>query len=76
VQEQLSSIRDAFTRLVRGYRREQRLPAGISPETVSATIMALLPGFFLQRVMLADVSARTLQRGLQAVLATSPADHT
>lgn len=76
VQTQLSSIRDAFTRLIRGYRHEERLPAGVSAETVGATMMALLPGFFLQRVMLTDVSARTLQRGLRAVLAISLADHT
>jgi len=71
VQTQLSSIRDAFTRLVRGYRREDRLAAGASAETVGAALMALLPGYFLQRVMLPDVSAQTLQRGLHAVLADS-----
>ena len=75
VQSQLSSISDAFTRLIRGYRHERRLPPGVVAETVGATMTALLPGFFLQRVMLTDVSARTLQRGLRAVLAISLADH-
>lgn len=76
VRAQLSSIGDAFTQLVRGYCYQRQLPSGVSPEAVGATMTALLPGFFLQRVMLADVSARTLQRGLRALLAISLADHT
>ncbi|MEV4262441.1 TetR/AcrR family transcriptional regulator [Kribbella sp. NPDC049584] len=76
VQAQLSSIADAFTRLIRGYRHERRLPPSVSAEAVAATMTALLPGFFLQRLMLANVSAQTLQRGLRAVLAISLADHT
>jgi TetR/AcrR family transcriptional regulator, transcriptional repressor of aconitase len=75
VQAQLSSIGDAFTRLIRGYRHEARLPTGVSAETMGATMMAVLIGFFLQRVMLANISARTLERGLRAVLALSLADH-
>ncbi|WP_329484613.1 TetR/AcrR family transcriptional regulator [Kribbella sp. NBC_01484] len=71
VQAQLSLIREAFTRLARGYRREERLAADVPAEAVGAAMMALLPGFFLQRVMLPDVTAQTLQSGLQAVLAPS-----
>jgi TetR/AcrR family transcriptional regulator, transcriptional repressor of aconitase len=75
VQTQLSSIQDAFARLVGGYCEEQRLPDGLPAEAVAVTMVALLPGFFLQRVMLANVSARTLQRGLHAVLTTALTDH-
>ncbi|MFI6833633.1 TetR/AcrR family transcriptional regulator [Kribbella sp. NPDC050241] len=74
VHAQLSSIRDAFTRLVRAYRREGRLAAGTSAETIGGTMLALLPGFFLQRVMLDGFTARTLQRGLHAILASPTAD--
>jgi AcrR family transcriptional regulator len=71
VANQLSSIRDAFTRLIRAYRKAGRIGAGASAETVAATFTALLPGLVLQQLMLDDVNGATLQRGVRALIGST-----
>jgi hypothetical protein len=47
-------------------RDERRLPA--DAEAMAATLVCLLPGLILQRLLLGDVDARTLGAGIRAII--------
>ena len=48
-----------------------RLPADADPQAMGATLVCLLPGFVLQRLLLGDVDAGTLRAGIHALLGAS-----
>lgn len=44
-----------------------RLPEDADPQAVGATILCLMPGFVLQRLLLGDVDAPTVRAGIHAL---------
>ena len=44
-----------------------RLPADADPQAMGATLVCLLPGFVLQRLLLGDVDAGTMRAGIHAL---------
>lgn len=70
-----ATVRDAVTQLrawwVRAAERLRdtgRLPAGADVNAIGVTMAGLLPGFILQWLVLGDVDAAGLQRGLRELL--------
>lgn len=71
VAQLLSGMRSWWTVLATRLRDEGRLPADTDAAAMSATIVCLLPGFVLQRLLLEDVDAATLARGIRAITGAS-----
>jgi hypothetical protein len=46
-----------------------RLPADADPEAVGATLVCVMPGFVLQRMLAGNVDASTLTAGFHALVA-------
>lgn len=67
VAQLFGGLRSWWTVLASRLRDEGRLPAGTDPEAMAATLVCLLPGFVLQRLLLGDVDARTLGAGIRAI---------
>jgi TetR/AcrR family transcriptional regulator, transcriptional repressor of aconitase len=60
-------VRGSWTALTTRMRDEGRLPEDADPEAVGTTLMCLLPGFVLQRLVIGDVDAQTVTAGLHAL---------
>lgn len=67
----LRAMRDTFTVLARRARQTGELPPEADPEAAGAVLMAMLPGFVLQRVLTGAPDPATFAAGLRALL---PAD--
>jgi AcrR family transcriptional regulator len=67
VTQLLGGLRSWWTVLASRMRDEGRLPADTDPEAMAATLVCLLPGFVLQRLLLGDIDARTLGEGVRAI---------
>jgi TetR/AcrR family transcriptional regulator, transcriptional repressor of aconitase len=73
--EQITSrIRDVAKELivvVERYQERGTISADVPAEYVARTIIALLPGFIVQRALLGDVTADMLRQGLRGLLGMS-----
>lgn len=66
-------LRDQFTTIARGARQRGDLPADSDPRAVGAVLMALVPGYVLQRLLTGGPDRETFLAGLAALL-SRPAD--
>ncbi|MEU6035404.1 TetR/AcrR family transcriptional regulator [Actinomadura sp. NPDC047616] len=73
VQGIMRPVRELWTSYAEHLRDTGMLPADTDPQAVSKTLLALLPGFIIQRVILGDVSPETLRDGLHALTHSSAA---
>ncbi|MPZ27047.1 MAG: TetR family transcriptional regulator [Micromonosporaceae bacterium] len=69
----LRGMRDTFITLARRAGQAGELPPGTDPEAAGAVLMAILPGFVLQRVLTGGPDAATFAAGLRALLPANPA---
>src|SRR3569833_2766053 len=60
----VGGVRGSWTALTTRMRDEGRLPEDADPEAVGTTLMCLLPGFVLQRLVIGDVDAQPVTAGL------------
>lgn len=67
------SMRAHFVTLARRAQQAGDLPSQADPEAVGAVLMAVLPGFLLQRVYTGAPDADTFVAGLRTLLAIRPA---
>ncbi|HEY0539453.1 MAG TPA: TetR/AcrR family transcriptional regulator [Actinoallomurus sp.] len=61
-----TGVRSWWTELASRMRDAGRLPADADPEAVGATLLCVMPGFVLQRMLAGDVDASTLTAGFHA----------
>ncbi|GAA4079330.1 TetR/AcrR family transcriptional regulator [Actinomadura miaoliensis] len=73
VQGIMRPVRELWTSYAEHLRDTGMLPADTDPQAVSKTLLALLPGFIIQRVILGDVAPETLRDGLHALTHSSAA---
>jgi TetR/AcrR family transcriptional regulator, transcriptional repressor of aconitase len=71
VAEAIGRTRGQLARLAELYQRHGQLGAGVPPEHVARTLVALLPGFLLQRTVLGDVEPAMFAGSLRALLGTA-----
>lgn len=67
VRDLIVDTRAWWTKLVERMRDEGRLPADTDPAAVGATLVCLMPGFVLQRLVTDDVDATTFREGVRAL---------
>jgi TetR/AcrR family transcriptional regulator, transcriptional repressor of aconitase len=67
VTELLGGLRTWWVDLAVRMREAGRLPEDADPQAMAATLVCLLPGFVLQRLLLGDVDAGTLRAGIHAL---------
>lgn len=64
-----ATARAAVRRLVRAYQARGEIDPAADPDDVTAVLISIVPGFFVQRAVLgAAVDAEVFRRGLAAVL--------
>lgn len=61
-----------ITKVVELYQERGMIAADAPAEHVARTIIALLPGFIVQRALLGDVTAETFRDGLRALVQDRP----
>jgi AcrR family transcriptional regulator len=66
------TIRAAFVRLAARAREEGQLPARTDPEQAGSVLFGLVPGYFLQLVLVGDINRADYLAGLDALLAAHP----
>jgi len=66
------TLRGHTTTLARQALAAGRLPAGTDPDAVGQVLFALLPGYLLQRLSLADVDVDRYLAGFTALTAAAP----
>jgi AcrR family transcriptional regulator len=71
--EAFQTMREAFTTLARRAQQAGELPPAADPEAAGYVLLALVPGFVLQRVLTGGPDRATYTAGLTALLATRPA---
>jgi hypothetical protein len=71
VAELFTGVRATWTELASRMRDAGRLPEDADPEAVGATIMCVMPGFVLQRMLMGKVDARSLRAGFHALAGAS-----
>jgi AcrR family transcriptional regulator len=62
------TIRAAFVRLATRARDEGRLPGHTDPEQVGSVLFGLVPGYFLQLILVGDINRADYLAGLEALL--------
>jgi AcrR family transcriptional regulator len=62
-----AGVRSRWTELASRMRDAGRLPADADPEAVGATLVCVMPGFVLQRMLAGNVDASTLTAGFHAL---------
>jgi AcrR family transcriptional regulator len=67
VAQLFGGLRSWLTVLATRMRDDGRLPADTDPQAMASTLVCLLPGFILQRLVLGDVDAGTLRKGIRAL---------
>jgi len=60
-----------LTVVVERYQERGTISPHVPAEYVARTIIALLPGFLVQRALLGDVTAETFRQGLHGLLGTA-----
>lgn len=68
VRDILGRLRGAWVAAAQRMRDDGRLPPGADVHAIGAALSALLPGFLLQQLILGDVDAAVLRRGLRGLL--------
>lgn len=66
------TVRASFVTLARRAQRSGELPPDADPEAVGAVLMAVVPGFILQRVLTGAPDAATFTAGLRTLLPPHP----
>lgn len=64
----LSELRACWVKVAQRMQAEGRLPAGADVDAVGSALFAVLPGFLLQRLILGEGDAASVQRGLRDLL--------
>jgi AcrR family transcriptional regulator len=67
VSELFTDTRTWWVKLAARMRDSGRLPADADLEAVGATLLCLVPGFVLQRLVVKDINADTLRAGFHAL---------
>ncbi len=62
-----TGVRGIWTEFAVRYQREGRLAPGADPAAVGALLTCFIPGLVMQRLMLGDVDAEVIGRGLAGV---------
>ncbi|MCM0677659.1 TetR/AcrR family transcriptional regulator [Micromonospora phytophila] len=65
-------VRGHFEILVRRAQRTGEVPADADPEAVAAALFALVPGWFLQRILTGGPDRETYLAGVRTLLSLSP----
>jgi TetR/AcrR family transcriptional regulator, transcriptional repressor of aconitase len=68
IAELYTGVRSWWTALAVRLQDEGRLPEGADPEAMGATMMSVMIGFIMQRLLLGDVDAATIRRGFHALM--------
>jgi AcrR family transcriptional regulator len=68
------TFRGQFTTLAHRARTAGELPAGADPEAVASVLVALLPGYMVQRVLSGGPDRATFAAGITALLTVGAAD--
>jgi hypothetical protein len=68
VSDMVGTIQDHFTAIARRAQQAGDLPAGTDPRAVGTALMALVPGYLMQRVLTGRPDADTYLSGLRALL--------
>jgi AcrR family transcriptional regulator len=66
-------MRGRYAEIVRAQQRAGRLDPAEDPEIVAQALFGLMPGFVLQRLLMADVEPDTYARAVRALQRASPA---
>jgi AcrR family transcriptional regulator len=74
VQDLMRGLRGWLFKIVERLRDEGQLASDIDVQAVAATLLCVLPGFILQRLMLGDVDGHTLRQGVRALIGAHPLD--
>ena len=67
VRRLFTDTRDCWIRLAERMRDAGRLPPDADTYAVGATLLCVMPGFVLQRMLLGDVDATTVEAGFRAL---------
>lgn len=67
VEELFTGLRTCWVELARRMRDTGRLPEDADPEDVGATLLCLIPGFILQRLLAGRIDADSLRAGVRAL---------
>ncbi|GLY72421.1 TetR/AcrR family transcriptional regulator [Actinoallomurus iriomotensis] len=62
-----AGVRSSWTSLAVRMRDAGRLPEDADPEAMGATLMCLMPGFVMQRLLVGDVDAAAVTAGIRAL---------
>jgi AcrR family transcriptional regulator len=65
-------IRSAFVRLAARAREEGQLPEHTDPEQAGSVLFGLVPGYFLQLILVGDINRADYLAGLDALLVAQP----
>lgn len=68
VAPRIKGIRDHFSEVMRRYQAAGHLDPAASPEEMGSTLVGLIPGFILQRLLLGDLTAASYASGLRGML--------
>jgi TetR/AcrR family transcriptional regulator, transcriptional repressor of aconitase len=71
VTDLFTGMRSRWVELAERMRDAGRLPPDADPEALGATLMCLMPGFVMQRLLVGGVDARTLRAGFHALTGAS-----
>lgn len=67
VTELLTGMRSWWTQVAMRMRDAGRLPEHADPEAMGATMLCIMPGFILQRLLVGNVDAGTVRAGIHAI---------
>ena len=67
VRREVDEIRQAWVALLERAQADGTLPADADPEVTARTLVALLPGYILQRVVFGDVSPESFTAAAEAL---------
>jgi AcrR family transcriptional regulator len=69
---QITAVREHFTEVVRRYRDAGHLDPSTDPAEVARTLLGLLPGFILQRLLLGEITPESYASGLRTLVDSCP----
>ncbi|WP_040789624.1 TetR/AcrR family transcriptional regulator [Nocardia paucivorans] len=72
VKRTMVGIRGIWRDYAERMREAGRLPADADIDAVAATLFGLLPGYILQRLIIGDIDAKTLIRGVETLFPSEP----
>jgi TetR/AcrR family transcriptional regulator, transcriptional repressor of aconitase len=68
IEEIFRMNREWFTKVVERMKEAGRLAPDADPEAVGATLMCIAPGYVLQRLIVGDIDAETLRKGVHGIM--------